>query len=197
MHNATLQRIGRNHSVEDFLCAMERAKDMKCFSINCDLIAALPGESPEEFLSSVKQILALHPDQLTLHALCQKRSATQSSLETEAEGFRFAVEEAHKLCMNQELTPYYLYRQKMAAADLENVGFARKGEWGVYNLAMMEDLCHIFSCGAGGIGKILPSKENGSIRRFASFKYPFEYLSGGEEAIRQRLEKIRLALDQS
>ncbi|MBR2634739.1 MAG: coproporphyrinogen dehydrogenase HemZ [Clostridia bacterium] len=171
--NETLRRIGRGHSAEDFFSAMELAKKFP-FSVNCDLISALPGESPERFLQSVEEVLALSPENVTLHALCNKRSSRERAADP-SPLFAEAVEQVHKSCINRGWRPYYLYRQKEAAADLENVGFAKEGHLGLYNLAMMEDLCHVLACGAGGISKIVPANSGGRIRRFANHKYPFEY----------------------
>lgn len=186
----TLKVIGRGHSTEDFYRAMRLAKSFDFASVNCDLIAGLEGESAEDFLASLNRVLEFDPQEITLHALCRKRSATRSELPEEAEKWQEAMALAHKTCINFGLDPYYLYRQKNAAADLENTGFAKRGTLGIYNLAMMEDLCDIFACGAGGIGKILPKEKGERIRRFPGFKYPFEYLSHPErcdEKIREML----------
>lgn len=193
VHDKTLERIGRKHSAFDFFNAMEMAKRFDFSAVNCDLIAALPGEGPEEFLESVRTVLALEPQNLTVHALCQKKSAGDQ-IHTSSLSFREAVDESHRLCINAGLNPYYLYRQKMAAADLENLGFAKDGSLGVYNLAMMEDLVDIFACGAGGIGKRIPSKNGEKILRFANHKYPYEYLSHpekSEEILRLMKEAIQ------
>lgn len=186
----TLRRIGRGHNAEDFYRAMALAKKYEFASVNCDLIAGLEGETPEDFLDSLEQVLSLQSQEITLHALCRKRAAAGMELPEENKKWQNAMVLAHKTCINFGLDPYYLYRQKNAAADLENTGFAKRGTLGIYNLAMMEDLCDIFSCGAGGIGKLLPKKPGDRIRRFPAFKYPFEYLSH-PEASDQRLEEIR------
>jgi oxygen-independent coproporphyrinogen-3 oxidase len=185
----TLLHIGRNHTAEEFFRAMELAKGMGFASINCDLIAGLEGEEPDDFLKSLREVLATSPEEITLHALCKKRSAEAEPEEKESRIWQDTMEKAHGICINAGLEPYYLYRQKNAAADLENTGFAKNGSIGVYNLAMMEDLCDIFACGAGGIGKLLPKEKGEKIRRFPSFKYPFEYLSKPEKA-EERLREI-------
>ena len=59
-----------------------------------------------------------------------------------------------------------------------------------FNLAMMEDLCDIFACGAGGIGKLLPKTKGDRIRRYPGFKYPFEYLTHPEKCD-DRLDQMR------
>ena len=41
-------------------------------NINMDLIAGLPGEGPEEMQDTLRQIEALAPDSLTVHALAIK-----------------------------------------------------------------------------------------------------------------------------
>ena len=187
--NDTLLRIGRKHSAEDFFCAMELAKQFP-FAINCDLISALPGETPEIFLRSVEETLALEPENLTIHALCLKKSADDRTEAMPQPEFHQAVEIAYNRCINHGLQPYYLYRQKKSALDLENFGFAKEGHLGIYNLAMMEDLCDIFACGAGGIGKLIPRSPEGKITRFAGFKYPFEYLSQSDK-IAEKLDRIR------
>ncbi len=188
-NDQTLSRIGRGHSAEDFFRAMELAGRVSFDSINCDLIAALPDEKPETFLCSVRDVLSLKPQSVTIHALCRKKSASEA-LPLLSDGFREAVDEAHEACIKQALVPYYLYRQKSAAADLENVGFSLPDRVGIYNLAMMEDLVDIVSCGAGAISKIIPKKEGGRILRFAQNKYPFEYLSHPEK-IKARLDAMK------
>ncbi|MBR2615543.1 MAG: coproporphyrinogen dehydrogenase HemZ [Clostridia bacterium] len=185
----TLSRIGRKHSAADFFEAMALAKKFP-FKINCDLISALPGETPEIFLQSVSQTLALGPENLTLHALCQKRSAEDQNEKEFSERFAPAVKKAHEACIKAGLVPYYLYRQKMSDAELENLGFATPEAIGVYNLFMMEDLCDVFACGAGAISKLIPREKGGRIHRFAGFKYPFEYLDHPER-IGERLGQMQ------
>lgn len=184
----TLRLIGRHHSAKDFFDAMALAKEYD-FAVNCDLISGLPGETPERFLNSVREVLALGSANVTLHALCKKKSAAQRESRAFSTDFQEAVSHAHRLCINAGLRPYYLYRQKMTEGDLENLGFAKPGTIGAYNLAMMEDLCDIFACGAGGISKLLPGEAGGRIRRFSNYKYPFEYLDHPEK-IRENLEEM-------
>ena len=51
------------------------------------------------------------------------------------------------------LIPYYLYRQKNMSGNLENVGFASPGKYGIYNILIMEELQSIIACGAGCVSK--------------------------------------------
>lgn len=176
-----LQINGRSHSAEDFYHAMELTRSFPFKTVNCDLIAGLTGDDAPGFLASVKKVLDLAPENITIHALCRKRAAADRADRTEGfPGIREAVSHAHRLCMDRGLAPYYLYRQKMAVAGLENLGFTEPGHLCRYNLCMMEDLCHVAACGAGAIGKVLPPR-GGKIRRFPRPKYPFEYLAQREK----------------
>ena len=52
-----------------------------------------------------------------------------------------------------DLFPYYLYRQKGMAGNLENVGYAKEGKAGVYNILIMEEKQTIVACGARSFDK--------------------------------------------
>ncbi len=187
-----LRRAGRGHTRADFFGAMELVKKKGGFSVNCDLIAGLPGDDAEGFLQSVSEVLSLSPESVTVHALCKKNAAALPSAE-EFPGQTEAVREAHEACIKAGLSPYYLYRQKNASAGLENLGLARPGEASLYNLAMMEDLCDVYAAGAGAVTKIVPP--SGRIRRFSSFKYPYEYLASFDR-VTENAARIRAAGDE-
>jgi oxygen-independent coproporphyrinogen-3 oxidase len=58
------------------------------------------------------------------------------------------------------LKPYYLYRQKNMAGNLENVGYCTEGKECLYNILMMEEKHTVIGCGAGCSSKfVLPSKD--------------------------------------
>lgn len=177
-----LKAIGRTHSAEDFFRAFAMAREFPFESINVDLIAALPGESQESFEKSVREVLALSPENLTVHSFCRKHSADTADFplcprETAAQMLAFS----HESCIKQGFSPYYLYRQKNSSGALENTGYAQKGKDCLYNIAMMEDLIPVLAVGAGGITKLPGKKEGDKIRRLAEFKYPFEYLSQSQK----------------
>jgi oxygen-independent coproporphyrinogen-3 oxidase len=95
-----------------------------------------------------------------------------------------------------------LYRQKNTVGNLENVGYAKAGHDGMYNIFMMEELHSIFAVGAGAVTKLVvkQSGENGhnAIVRIFTPKYPYEYLrdadlirlgdaEAGKESIEERI----------
>ena len=65
-----------------------------------------------------------------------------------------------KYCADMGLAPYYLYRQKGMAGNLENVGYAAPGKAGVYNILIMEEKQTIVACGAGASTKRVWTEPN-------------------------------------
>ena len=51
------------------------------------------------------------------------------------------------------MMPYYLYRQKNMAGNFENVGYAKDGKYGIYNILIIEEVQTIVALGAGTITK--------------------------------------------
>lgn len=54
-----------------------------------------------------------------------------------------------------DMEPYYLYRQKNMVGNLENVGYAKKGKFGIYNILIMEEIQSIYAAGAGAATKLV------------------------------------------
>ena len=69
LSDTVLCAIGRRHTSAQFFeaFAMARAAGFDC--INTDLIAGLPADTPEGFAASVDGVLALHPENVTVHTL--------------------------------------------------------------------------------------------------------------------------------
>lgn len=175
-----LARIGRNHTAKDYFSAVELAKKIGFDCINSDLIAGLWGDSAEGFLRSVKDVLSLGVENITIHALCHKNAAEEAAL-PQTQGLAFAMDKAIEACIKEGFAPYYLYRQKNAVENLENIGFEKGGKPCLYNIGEMGDLCTTVALGAGASTKILPLKTGEKIHRFYTFKYPYEYLRGKEK----------------
>ena len=87
------------------------------------------------------------------------------------------------------LKPYYLYRQKNMAGNFENVGYAKAGKAGVYNILIMEEKQTIVACGAGSISKrVYP---DGRIERSENVKDVSQYI----ERIGEMIERKRVLLE--
>ena len=181
-NDEVLRRIGRTHTAEEFFSAFSLAKSFRFSSLNADLIAGLPGESEESFCKSLREVLSLSPENVTVHSFCLKHSAeTRHFSLCDRETAARMLKYSHQSCINAAYEPYYLYRQKNAAGAMENTGYALKGKECLYNIAMMEDLVPVLAAGAGGITKLAGSRGDEKITRLAQFKYPFEYLSHPEK----------------
>jgi len=190
-NNDVLKEIGRNHTYEDFLKAYELARAYSFDCINTDLIAGLPKDTADGFLESLKAMLDLSPENITVHSFCKKKSADFTISDIHSNEIRLLpeiIKKANDLCINKGYNPYYLYRQKNTAANLENIGYAKDGKLCLYNIAMMQDLCNVFSAGAGAISKIIP-KNSLKTLRISHDKYPFEYLKNTEK-LKERIIKL-------
>jgi oxygen-independent coproporphyrinogen-3 oxidase len=197
LNDEVLRGIGRHHTVDDFYRAYDMARESGIPEINTDLIAGLPGDSYRSFAKSVDAILKLEPDNLTVHTFCVKTGADlahsggaiYSPVNGEAQK---SVDYSQLRAKNSGYIPYYLYRQKNAVGNLENVGFSLPGKEGKYNVYIMEEIHPIFAVGAGASTKIIDPK-TGKIRRIFMNKYPYEYLSDEQKARFQTdfLDEIR------
>jgi oxygen-independent coproporphyrinogen III oxidase len=147
-------------------------------ALNMDLIAGLPGDNPEIFISSLEQVLALRPENVTVHTLALKRG-TKITLEGTAlpSGSDVAVmlDAAESSLRANGYAPYYLYRQKFMSGGFENVGWSKKGRGSLYNILIMEELATILALGGGGVTKLV-SRATGRIERIFNPKYPYEYI---------------------
>lgn len=187
LDDEVLKVIGRGHTVEQFYRAFEIARESGIRSINTDLIAGLPSSSCESFCYTVDRIAELSPENVTVHTYCVKRAATFTS-EANEEGdkrgiYSFSggitgecIDYAQKKLKESSYFPYYLYRQKNAQGNLENVGFTREGYEGLYNIFIMEELQSIKAVGAGAVSKIVGDKGE-KIKRIFEPKYTYEYIN--------------------
>ena len=145
MIQKTLDTIGRKHSVEAVEEAFWMAREAGFDNINMDFIVGLPGEGIEEVRYSMEQVKKLRPDNLTVHTLAIKRSSRMNEEGAGADliGEAKAIDEmiAITAAAASELgmKPYYMYRQKNMAGNFENVGYARPGKYGLYNILIMEE----------------------------------------------------------
>jgi len=182
-----LEGIGRHHTVEDFYKAYNLAREVGIESINTDLIAGLPGDNFKDFSASVDGIIALNPDNVTVHTFCVKRS---SDLKHEGNAFSMRGGDVGKCVDYSQIKlqqagyiPYYMYRQKNTVGNFENVGFAKPGTEGRYNIYMMEEVHSILAVGAGAVSKFVhlskDEKDKTKITRYFNPKYPYEYLDKG------------------
>lgn len=187
MKQETLDIIGRRHTVEQVREAFYMARETGFDNINMDFIVGLPNETIEDVQGTMEEVLKLNPDSITVHSLAIKRAARlnmfkdnykEMTIENNIEIMRLCSEYAKKLNMK----PYYMYRQKNMAGNMENVGYAKEGKAGIYNILIMEEKQTIAALGAGAVTKyVFP--EGGRIERVDNVKNVDQYIERIDEMI--------------
>ena len=193
MNDAVLRAVGRRHTAAQTVEAFEAARRAGFDGINMDLIAGLPGDTPESFAASLDAVLALAPSNVTVHTLALKRGAELAMRQLtlpSAEDVRQMLQYAERALRERGYAPYYLYRQKYMSGSFENVGWCKPGYAGLYNIYMMEELHSILSLGGGAMTKInLP---DGTLERFHNPKFPQQYLARLDDVLAQKAQAFAL-----
>lgn len=158
MSERTLEVIGRGHTPEDVLRAFETARRAGIPRVNMDVIAGLPGEGPSDMAETLAKLSPLGMDNLTVHTLAVKHSSRLNERLAdyplpEAAAVSGMLDMAHCFAGEKGMRPYYMYRQKYMAGNLENVGYALSGAECIYNIDMMEETHDIVALGAGAVSK--------------------------------------------
>ena len=186
MKDETLKAIGRRHTVQQAKDAFLMAREVGFDNINMDIILGLPGELEEDVDNTIEEIKKLNPDSLTVHSLAIKRASKMSqwieengiaTLKNTDRTMEIAAAGAEAM----QMKPYYLYRQKNMSGNFENVGYAREGKFGIYNILIMEEVQTIVALGAGSITKrVFP---DGRIERCDNVKDVGLYIEKIDEMI--------------
>lgn len=152
-NDKTLKLIGRNHTAQETVEKYNLVKND--FTVNMDLIAGLDGESFEDFKYSLDRTIELSPDNITVHTLCIKKGSYLAEKESRLEDGEIdkMIDYSYKTLKKNGYMPYYLYRQKYMAGNLENVGYTKPNKACVYNVDTMEEIASTVACGANAICK--------------------------------------------
>jgi oxygen-independent coproporphyrinogen-3 oxidase len=176
-----LKAIGRVHTPEDALEAARLVRRSGA-TLSMDIIAGLPSDTPQGFAATLEAVLALKPENVTVHTLSLKKGSRVMLEGTEIPSGEDVAEmlgTAARRLRGGGYKPYYLYRQKYISGGFENTGWSLPGSEGLYNVCMMEEHCTVMGLGGGGVTKlVLP---NGRIERIFNAKYPKEYIETPEK----------------
>lgn len=195
MQQRTLDLIGRQHTVDQIKETVAMAREVGHNNINMDIIIGLPGEDPEDVKDTLNQMKSLDPESLTVHTLALKRAARlniekDQYADLEASQVSTMLEETIKFTKEQGYLPYYLYRQKNMAENLENVGYGKYGFEGIYNILIMEEKQTILALGAGGMSKFV-FQEEGRLERVDNVKSVTDYINRIDEMIKRKQDFIQ------
>lgn len=196
MKQETLDFIGRHHTVAQTIESFQMARELGFDNINMDLIVGLPEEKIEDVRETMEQIKALNPDNLTIHSLAIKRAARLRMFRDEHADMHIynsweTIDMTAEYAKEMGMEPYYLYRQKNMAGNFENVGYAKPGQAGIYNILIMEEKQTIMALGAGASTKYV-FDHGKRIERVENVKDIKNYLERIDEMIERKRESFSI-----
>ena len=186
LNDAVLREIGRNHTASQVIDAFKTARKLGFDNINMDLIAGLPTETFESFRQTMKEVMELDPEGVTIHTLTLKRSAGlyadgKENIKNPASEM---VDYGNKVLLEHGYAPYYLYRQKNTIDNLENTGYSKPGKESLYNIYIMDETQTILGTGCAASTKLVDA--NNSITRIMNYKFPYEYINRFDELMNKK-----------
>lgn len=192
MKDETLKLIGRNHTVAQTVESFRLARELGFDNINMDLIVGLPEETITDVEATMQQLKELDPDNVTVHSLAVKRAARLKMNQDEYRDLRMentwdTIDLTARYCREMGMAPYYLYRQKNMAGNFENVGYAKLGCAGIYNILIMEEKQTIMALGAGATTKFVMDQR---IERVGNVKDVTNYLDRIDEMIERKQKEM-------
>lgn len=183
-NDKTLKIIGRNHTADETIEKFYLARDMGFNHINTDIIANLPGENLSDFEYTLEKIGELNPESVTVHSLSIKHGSYLAEkyemLNTDTYLANKMIDMSISYLENMGKIPYYIYRQKNTAGNLENIGFCNIGHECVYNIAIMQEIQTNIALGAGASTKMVCGDR---IERAFNVKEVSEYIKRIDEMI--------------
>ena len=127
MQDHVLEAIGRKHTAKDILRALEEVRKTGGFAVNMDIIAGLPADTTAGFLDTMKQVLEVSPENITVHTLSLKKGASLKWGDQipDAGAVGEMLSKAYPLLVQHGYAPYYLYLQKNMSGGFENTGWTK------------------------------------------------------------------------
>lgn len=187
----TLNLIGRKHTIKDVKEKYKLARNIGFDNINMDIILGLPNEHLLEVINTLNEIRKLKPESFTVHSLALKRAARLNvELDDWMSNSYFAglddkgskkriidkmFDISKMLAKLIGLRPYYLYRQKNMAGNLENIGFTREGKECIYNIMMMSERHTVYGFGCGTTKEVIYEKSGKRVESIEGYKSVIDY----------------------
>lgn len=196
MDDDTLVRIGRKHTHAQVIESFELARLLGFDNINMDMIIGLPGEGLEQVENTLNWMNRLNPENVTVHTLAIKRASIYNEMHLDIRSNKndttyTMMELARKKLGSNGYYPYYLYRQKYMAENLENIGFCKKDKECIYNIQIMEEKQSIIAFGADAVTKAYFPEED-RLERQHNIKDLKLYIDNIHNQINKKLELLSL-----
>lgn len=187
--DATLAAIGRKHTAKQFYTALDMAVSAGLGTVNSDLIIGLPGQTPAGFIEVISRLAAAGAANITIHALALKRGAELRQQYLDEAESRTIAQAAYERLNSLGFQPYYLYRQRNIASNLENAGFGLPGSYCYYNIASIAETEPVLGVGAGAVSKL------GRADSFFSLVNPRDvnqYLARSQDLLQRKLSWLQV-----
>lgn len=158
-----LKVLGRLHTYNDFLIAYNDAIHVGFKNINVDIINGIPTQTAETYKKSLKQILSLHTNHVSIYNLILEKGTVFDTLYKKGELTLPSEDEIIKIDdITHELTDYY----RLKRYEISN--YAKSGFECRHNLGYWEDIPYL------GFG--LNSSSYIENKRYKNLKNIYEYL---------------------
>lgn len=174
-------------TLEDVRATMEGVEELAPDSLTVHSLAVKRGSA----LNRKRVEAALEREKRSRLQTQTEETARENSLSSDAEDsgdftelMAAAMEVVDQTARKMGMSPYYLYRQKNMAGNLENVGYSRDDKYGIYNILIMEERQSIAAIGAGTVSKIV--HPDGRIERCDTVKDVELYMQRIEEMIERK-----------
>lgn len=119
-----LKYNGRNHSVEMFYQTYKKIKDAGIYSVNVDLMSGLVGDTLSSFMESLKKLVSLLPENITIYKL---------QLYYNSELYRKIRQEKVDIITDEEefhmISEAYDYLTSMGYKPADNFSFKKSDEY--------------------------------------------------------------------
>ena len=189
-HQKTLDAIGRVHKVHEIYETYKLARKLGMDHINMDLILGLPEEGLEQLKGTLKEVIQLSPESVTVHTLALKRAShlTKNLSDYDLKGhdeIKKMMEESQAQLKANGYIPYYLYRQKNIRGNLENIGYCKPNYESPYNIIIMEELQTIVGFGCGASSKFI-HPQTGKIVQVHNPKDPKTFIENTAYSIEKK-----------
>lgn len=179
-----LELFGRVHGVDDSLRAFEAARGAGVRSVNVDLIYAVPGQEPGEWMEDLERVLGLGPDHVAAYNLAfEEQTPFQRWLE-EGRLTRWPEE--------VELEFFQRTRARLSAAGLEGYevsNFARSGHQCLHNVNYWDNGDYV-GIGPSAVSSVA-GERRGNVRSVGDYRRALD--GGSAEAAaawRERLDPL-------
>lgn len=192
MNDKTLELIGRNHTVKQFIDIFEMARSIGHKHINTDVILGLPYEGENETINTFKQLEKLSPESITVHTLAVKRGSRLKEVfnnykMTDYSTMEKMIDISSRYAEKLKMKPYYMYKQKNMVGNFENVGYCKDNCQCAYNIQIMEERHSVFAVGAGASTKLCIPEEN-RVERIFNVKSVEDYINRIDEMISRKAD---------